>query len=627
MALLTPLLVLPLALALIFLVLPASALRDLLVRLGALAVMALSIAVAVVWLPQGSVQFEVHLDLHYPVLGAGLLIALYLLFACRKVTRKELYIPLLILAQTGLILAVELSGRVPHVHYPLYLDSLSILMILIIGVVGGLIAIYAVSYMRAWHEHHGDQPDRRRVFFFTFFLFLAGMFGVVVSNHLSWLFLCWEITTLCSFLLIGYGGDNTSTRNAFRALGLNLMGGVAFAGALYYLTFIAVTPTLALDEVIALGPLALIPGVLIAFAGLTKSAQMPFSSWLLGAMVAPTPVSALLHSSTMVKAGVFIIIKLAPVYAGSLAGDALALVGGITFLMTSLLAVSQSNAKRVLAYSTIANLGLIVMCAGVGTPTAIWAAILLVVFHAVAKALLFLGVGTTEHALGSRDIEDMEGLIARRPLLGVVMAIGILGMFVAPFGMLLSKYASLLAILGASPILALLLAFGSAPTLFFWSKWLGKLVSSPHDGLDPVPSPSSDERLTLNLLAAGTFLSTLLFPLIALVFINPYLEFYYGYPPRLDPVILGFMLAMLALFFLMPLCFLLRPVKPRPVDAYMAGINVQGSGHFRGTLDDTRKFETSSYYLRSFFPETRLTQWSVGLTILTCAAMLLAAVA
>ena len=133
-----------------------------------------------------------------------------------------------------------------------------------------------------------------------------------------------------------------------------------------------------------------IPLALIAVAGLTKAAQMPFSTWLTGAMVAPTPVSALLHSSTMVKAGVYLLVLFAPLFSQTWVGVFLALIGAFTFVVTSALAISQSNAKKVLAYSTIANLGLITACAGIGTPEAIMAAILLIIFHAVSKALLFL---------------------------------------------------------------------------------------------------------------------------------------------------------------------------------------------------------------------------------------------
>ena len=152
------------------------------------------------------------------------------------------------------------------------------------------------------------------------------------------------------------------------------------------------------------------------------------------------------------------------------------LVGGLTFLFCSFMAISQSNAKRVLAYSTIANLGLIVACAGVGTPEAVWAAAFLVLFHAIAKSLLFLCVGTAEHHIGSRDIEDMDLLFERMPRLARFMMLGILCMFIAPFGMLLAKWATLVSFADTGQVaLIVLLAFGSAATFMFWAKWLGKL--------------------------------------------------------------------------------------------------------------------------------------------------------
>jgi ech hydrogenase subunit A len=144
-------------------------------------------------------------------------------------------------------------------------------------------------------------------------------------------------------------------------------------------------------------------------------------------MVAPTPVSALLHSSTMVKAGVYILVRLAPIFQATFSGYVLAFIGAMTFLLASAIAISQSNAKRVLAYSTIANLGLIVACAGIGTYEAIWAAILLIIFHAISKSLLFLSVGTVEHKIDSRDIEDMNGLIVRMPRIAAAMVVALPG--------------------------------------------------------------------------------------------------------------------------------------------------------------------------------------------------------
>ena len=258
-----------------------------------------------------------------------------------------------------------------------------------------------------------------------------------------------------------------------------------------------------LDKLIRLDQsYVLLPAVCIAFAGLVKSAQFPFSSWLTGAMVAPTPVSALLHSSTMVKAGVYIILRVAPAMENTVAAKMLMLIGGVSFLITAFIAISQSNAKKVLAYSTISNLGLIVACAGINTYAAIWSALLLIIFHAVAKSLLFLCVGIIEYKLDSRDIEDMDYLIMRLPKLTAVMMIGMAGMFLAPFGMIISKFVTLKAFVDTNPGMAIILAYGSAATLFFWTKWMGKIMSIRHGvGRGRGARVSRWEWFTLDILA------------------------------------------------------------------------------------------------------------------------------
>ena len=331
-----------------------------------------------------------------------------------------------------------------EVENALYIDDLSIVMVLIIGIIGSLICVYAVGYMRDFQEHHRDEKDRRPWFFFLLYTFLSAMYGIVLSNDLVWMFFFWEITTLCSFALIGYTKTTEAVNNSFRQLILNLIGGIAFLTANMVLAhqygFLDLQSLLASDSE---AQWILVAVMLLCLAGIVKSAQMPFHTWLLGAMVAPTPTSALLHSSTMVKAGVFMVLKLSPLLTGNLAGYMTMTVGGLTFLLASMAAISQSNAKRVLAYSTIANLGLIVACAGVGEPEAVWAGIMLMIFHAVTKSMMFLSVGTAEHHIGSRDIEDMDGLFTRMPKLAIIMMIGIAGMFLAPFGMLISKWAAL----------------------------------------------------------------------------------------------------------------------------------------------------------------------------------------
>ena len=173
-------------------------------------------------------------------------------------------------------------------------------------------------------------------------------------------------------------------------------------------------------------------------------------------MVAPTPSSALLHSATMVKAGVYMLVRLALAMNGNYVGEMVYLCGGFTFLVASCLAIAQSDGKKVLAYSTISNLGLIVDCSGAGYQETIWAALFLIIFHAVSKSMLFQCVGAIENTIGSRDIEDMEGLAVRYPKLAFILMVGIAGMFLAPFGMLISKWAALKAFVDAPSTLMVL---------------------------------------------------------------------------------------------------------------------------------------------------------------------------
>lgn len=536
---------------------------------------------------------------------------------------RQMMISLLVVAQGVLIGLAEFGGaHPPAVAHPLFMDPFSMIMAHIVGVIGGLICLHAVGYMKAYHAHHADVPDGQRRFFATVFLFLGAMFGLVFANHLGWLFLCWEVTTLCSFLLIGYSGTPEARQNAFLALRLNLVGGVAFAGALLYQ--VRHGGSLALNEMVAGGSVALIPVLLICVAGLTKAAQMPFSSWLLGAMVAPTPVSALLHSSTMVKAGVYVFVRFAPVLQGTAAGLLMALIGATTFLLASGIAISQSNAKRVLAYSTIANLGLIVTCAGVGNPQAVWAAILLIIFHAVAKALLFIAVGSAEHSIGSRDIEDMEGLIRRRPKTALAILIGIAGMFLAPFGMLISKWAAIEALMTSHPILPVMVAFGSSATLFFWTKWMGKILSTVK-GEPPVDGPVSGEEklamLGLGLLTVGL---CAVWPFISSLSIRPFLLAYYGEAVELDRAIVIIMSIMLALVAALPLSLLYKGEKRiRLTTPYLAGANTAERDRFTASIGQPRTVSIRNYYLTEFFGEARLTRMGLAATLALLAALVM----
>jgi ech hydrogenase subunit A len=620
------LILLPLAAGLGLLCLRSSLPRRILVAGVTLAVCCGSVALAMLPTP---VDLS-GLSLNYHWINLGMLLVeiamgLYIIYVGARA--KHPLIVGLALAQAGLIVWFELTaGSHLEVVQNLFVDKLSVIMALINGVVGGGICLYSLGYMREYHEvAHRDVPDRRPLFFALLFIFMGAMFGLIFANNLVWLFLFWEITTLCSFLLIGYTQTVEARRNALLALVMNLAGGLAFAVAIVW--FYRETGSIELQTLIHSNKvLMLMPAALLCFAGITKSAQLPFSSWLLGAMVAPTPVSALLHSSTMVKAGVYLVLRMAPVVTGTNVGLMVALVGGVTFLIGSLAAITTSEAKRVLAWSTIANLGLIVLCGGIGTYEAVWAGILLIIFHAVAKCLLFLCVGVVEHKLHSRNIEDMSGLVVRMPRVAMMMEIGMAGMFLAPFGMLISKWAVLKAVVDASPLLSVFIVFGSAATLFFWVKWMGKLVQVVGPAERIKKELVLGESIALYGLSAATFLTCLLFPLISSFFIKPYILAVYGNFADLGQGNVIIMTIMMAMVLLFPLSLIGQGKGPKVVDAYLGGANVEGGERFRTIAGTVQDVSIGNYYLRNFFNEAQLSRWGViGCTMLLAAMFFLTA--
>lgn len=626
MNLILALILVPFAVGGVLLLLRPDALRRIFVTSALVVVGGLSVALALApaTLELGELPVSGH-AISLGMLVVELAMSLYLLYV--GVRARHALIVLLVLAQAGLMAWFELGpGAHVAVAQELFMDQFAVIMALINGLVGGGICLYALGYMREYHEQaHRDVPDRRPQFFALLFTFMGAMFGLIFANNLTWLFLFWEITTLCSFLLIGYTQTEEARRNALRALVMNLAGGLAFALAIVWLH--RKTGGIGLQAMLHSPDkaLVLLPAALLCFAGITKSAQLPFSSWLLGAMVAPTPVSALLHSSTMVKAGVYLVLRMAPLVAGTKAGLMVALVGAVTFVIGSFAAITASDAKRVLAWSTVANLGLIVLCGGIGTAEAVWAGVLLIIFHAVAKCLLFLCVGVIEHKLHSRDIESMSGLIVSMPRVAVLMQIGMAGMFLAPFGMLISKWAVLKAVVDASPVLSVFIVFGSAATLFFWVKWMGKLLQVVAPPPRVAPELDLGESIALHGLAAATFLACLLFPLISTHFILPYVAGVFGPTGALmGQGNITIMIIMMALVMLFPVTFLNYGRGVRVTDAYLGGANVGGSTHFRSSADSVQDVAIGNYYLHDILSEAWLARWGViGSAVLLAAMFLL----
>lgn len=621
----TTLILFPLVASLILFLVKGEKVRNVLVKLFALVVACMTLIVTFQNFGTGnaySYQNEEVINIILMVLEC--LLAGYIIYLGIK--NKKYLVSVFAAIQAPLILWFELTQEKGlEVENSIVFDKLTAVMILIIGILGSLICLYTVGYMKWYHNHHKEYKERKSFFFAVLFLFLSAMFGLVLSNNLTWIYFCWEITTFCSYLLIGYTKTEEAKNNSFRALTINVGGGLCFAIGIVLIGLKYKTLEMSVLTAIQPDSAILVPVFFLCVAALTKSAQLPFSSWLLGAMVAPTPSSALLHSATMVKAGVYLIIRLSPFLGTTSVGAIVTAVGSITFLLCSLIAISQSDGKKILAYSTLANLGLIVICASVGTTESLWAAILLVIFHAVSKSLLFLSVGSIEHQIGSRNVEDMDVLLKVSKRLSLYIMIGIAGMFLAPFGMLISKWAAMKAFIDSNHILTVVvIAFGSAATLFYWTKWLGKIVSNANLKKFKKHTFFIEEEAPIFAQAIIVVASCLAFPLISKYVLMPYLKEVFQTESF---VLIGasdikIMIFMLVMLIVLPISFIpfYKQSKRRIVPIYMAGENTGDNESFYGASGEVRQVELHNWYLKDYFKSTKLLFWGNLVSIVTLGA-------
>lgn len=586
-------------------------LRELAIYAGAFAEMILTLLFLFQWTQSGSVpqlMFE-----HPELVNHGMTVIELVLTGFILVVsfRHHRYLPAaLSLVQTALVLYTEHTAVIAEAPHML-VDRLALVMCVIIAFVGGLICIFAVGYMKGYHAHNPKVADRRYFFFSMLFLFLGAMYGLVLSQNLIWMYFFWEITSVISFLLIGYTRTDEAIHNSFKALWMNLLGGLGFAAAIAILAFTG--GNVQLSYAVEHGSAMVL--ACLSLAALTKSAQLPFSNWLFGAMVAPTPSSALLHSATMVKAGVYLLIRLSPAFHGSLVGFMVSMIGGFTFIVTSMMAIAQNDAKKVLAFSTISNLGLIVACAGIGVKETVWGAIFLMIFHAVSKSMLFQSVGSTENCLHSRDIEDMHGLLLKLPKLAYIMGIGIAGMYLAPFGMLISKWVALKAFVDSGNVLLVLfIAYGSATTMFYWTKWLSKLISQYHAKHEAHDVTHKDEYLSMYIHAAAMVGLCLLFPVLAFQLVNPIvLELFGDAQAVLSMSVMATMVIMLVSIVFVPSCmfFVSKAAHSKLVPIYMNGINAGDNRHFINSFGEEEHLYLTNWYLRFEFGRRKLLNPSI----------------
>ena len=401
------------------------------------------------------------------------------------------------------------SSQTPNI----FVDKLSAFIYVIVALVGVPIVIYATKYM--------DYNEKNKHTFIAILLWFLGVMNFAVSvNNIEWFFALFETTTLASYILISFRKDKEAINNGILALWMNQIGGIAILIALILLIkyngYYHFTDILNHPKTVVISALGF-----LSLSALVKGAQMPFHKWLLGAMVAPTPVSAILHSATMVKIAPYLLLRIAPIIKGTLLAKLLIITTGYVFVVGAVIALTQDNFKKILAYSTISLLGLMMLAAVVGTPIAVTASLVLIIFHAFAKGFLFIEAGILEKVFHVKYIKQMRRLVEKAPITLMFVFFGFLNMTFIPFGTFIGKWMMIEEVSnflqhGSYIVLIIYVGAGSAFLSILYMKVLGISVRKAHgiERVKPIKLP-----LTFNFISVWYYV----WLLIITIFIAPFI--------------------------------------------------------------------------------------------------------
>ena len=391
----------------------------------------------------------------------------------------------------------------------LRLDGFALLMLALVSGVGVLVFVYAYRYFDHGVESAGKLAG-------TLVVFSGAMLGLVLADNLLWLYVCWELTSVTSYLLIGHEDREPKARAAaLQALLITGMGGLAMLGGFVLLG--VSQGTFRISELVAdpaSGGLITAAAVLVLLGAFTKSAQVPFHSWLPGAMVASTPISAYLHSAAMVKAGIFLVLRLGPAFAETATWRTLAVGFGLaTMLVGGLRALRQHDLKLLLAFGTVSQLGLLMTLAGLGSPDAVIAACALLLAHAAFKAALFMVVGIIDHHTHSRDLRVLGGFGPRwRPTIVVatISAASMAGLM--PLAGFISKEAALEAVVHGDALTKVALVgivLGSILTVAYSIRFVWGAFAAKPTGTASAPVAASADPPSVWFLAPAALLAAI----------------------------------------------------------------------------------------------------------------------
>ncbi len=545
-------------------------------------------------------------DMRFVVTGLNIALAAYIVFL--SIRHRNIFAALLSVAQTVTVAWFEFSsGGHIDIQHNISIDKFSVVMILIISLIGSAMCIYGLGYVRRYRD---DAPGMARIMFFSMFLAIGSMIGLVSSNNMIWMYLFWQISTLSSFWMTACDGSKESLKRGFKVININLLGGMSFVVGILIIGMVFGTLEFSTMMIYGkiYGNLVLIPATFFAFAGIARAALMPFNSWLTSSMHSPAPAAGLI-TAAVINGGAFILIKLAPAMSSSsFIGVMIMMVGGVTFLFASFVAIPKKDIREILACSTTANMGLVAVCTGLGVPEALWAAIMMVMLHSFLKTLLIVCFGTAGSLINSSRIEDMEGMFPKLPVISILIILGMTAMFLAPFGILLCGWISLVAVVNAKYLtIGGILCFGFAVSAYYGVALMARLTAASHEeGIDPLKE-EKPERIGVIVFAAVSVILCLGLPLISSYLLVPYLKDVYGgsVTTLVSSADLVVMVGMIALLLLVGLLLFGRRMS-KPSTIYLAGVNKGDNRTYYGAMENEVEFSLGDTYMGRHFNERRI---------------------
>ena len=536
----------PVIIALILLVTKGDKTRDSLVKFASVIMTAASVALAVQYFIFDGSFYRLHGTMisDYCMMAIELVIAVFIIYIGIK-HRKYLLSVLALVQMVGLALFELIEGNGIDVEHEIYMDGLSVVMVLICGIIGSIICIYSVSYFK--NSKHDSLKRRDKMKWYgCFFISIAAVNGMVLSNNLNWMYFFWELMILATFFMMKSRGTVQAEHTAFRALTFNMLAGLGFVTGIVILG--VVFGTVELNVMILVGTLygdlIAIPAAFISFAGLIMAAQLPFSRWLTGAEAVSPPAMAFIQTVSVTSMGIFLILKLSPVLGmDNFAGLMVIVVGAVTFLTSSIAAINESSYNKVINFSTAAVSGLAVACAGLGSGEALWTAVMVMIFHAVSKALMFMCIGKASACEEDYDGDETEDgqdtilpdyedtdigrLFENKSGAAYFMVFAMAALLISVCGMFVSRAASVAAVADSGNIvLTAALGFGAVIMIAYWIKWIGALAMNA--AASNVSEKGESGFALHKLLTAFIIILCIAFPVISEFMIVPYLDTAFG---------------------------------------------------------------------------------------------------